>query len=404
MSGEPQAAAADRKALGLIFAVVVLDLVGAGILIPILPYYAQQFRTDALTVGLLSMAFSAAQFLASPVLGGLSDRYGRRPVLLGSILGSALGYFLFGIGHALWILFVARVIDGATGGNISTAQSYIADVTPPGERAKNLALIGAAFGLGFVLGPAVGGLLAKISLAAPAYGAGICGLATFAAALFFLPESLPKERRKKGGFAWSDLDPFRSLLWGIRQPGLRWTLAAVFLFNFPFSALQSNFALFTLARFGLGLSENAVLFTFLGIMVAVMQGFLLRRFLPDFGAPKHAVIGIWVMAAGFATLAASSAMWMVYACLVMTALASALAGPTLTGMVSRQVSGLEQGVAMGITMSLASLTRVLGPLWAGVFFDAAGPAAPYWTGIVWLAAAAVIAGMAGRRVIASRIG
>jgi MFS family permease len=336
------------------------------------------------------------------VLGALSDRYGRRPILLGSILGSAFGYFLFGIGHALWILFVARVIDGVTGGNISTAQSYIADVTPPEDRAKNFGLIGAAFGLGFVLGPALGGLLAKISLAAPAFGAGFCGLLTFTAALFFLPESLPREKRAQGGFAWSDLDPFRSLGWGLRQPGLRWTLAALFLFNFPFSALQSNFALFTFARFGLGPSENAVLFTFLGFLVALLQGFLLRRFLPNYGAHGHAVIGIWVMAAGFAVLAISSAIWMLYVCLLLTALGSALAAPTLTGMVSHQVSAREQGVAMGITMSLASLTRVLGPLWAGLFFDHLGPAAPYWSGVVWLAAAAVVAGIAGKRVLASR--
>jgi multidrug resistance protein len=398
-----QACAVDRKALGIVFAVVVMDLVGAGILLPILPYYARQFRADALTVGLLSMAFSAAQFLASPVLGVLSDRYGRRPILLGSILGSAFGYFLFGIGHALWILFLARIIDGVTGGNISTAQSYIADITPPEQRAKNFGLIGAAFGLGFILGPALGGLLAKISLAAPAYGAGICGLLTFAAALFFLPESLPSQRRRTGGFAWTDLDPFRSLIWGLRQTGLRWTLAAVFLFNFPFSALQSNFALFTLARFGLGASQNAVLFTFLGFLVALLQGFVFRRFLRNFGAPRYAEWGIAAMAAGFAVLAMSSAMWMVYTCLVFTAVGSALAGPTLTGMVSHQVAAGDQGMAMGITMSLASLTRVLGPLWAGLFFDHVGPAAPYWTGVIWLAAAVVMAGMAGRRVIASRI-
>ena len=183
-----QAKHAGKGALGFIFVVILLDLIGLTILHPVQAYIVRQYSSDALAVTLLTVIYAAAQFLFAPMLGALSDRFGRRPVLLLSVLGSAFGYYLFGIGGALWVLFLSRLIDGITGGNISTAMAYVADVTAPQERAKRFALVGVAFGLGFILGPALGGALSQISLAAPAYAAGTLSLLSAIAGFFVLPE------------------------------------------------------------------------------------------------------------------------------------------------------------------------------------------------------------------------
>ena len=253
------------RPLTFIFLTVFLDLLGVGILVPVLPYIVAEFRTDALTVGLLSLAFAAAQFLASPVLGAWSDRIGRRRVLLLSVLGTGIGYFIFGAAQTLWLLFLARLIDGFTGGNISTAQAYIADVSPPEDRAKNFGLIGAAFGLGFIIGPALGGILSHWSLRAPAYAAGVLSLLTVTLGYFVLPESLPPERRTRTPFRLRDLHPLNHLGEAVRRPGVARIFAAFFAMNFAMAALQSNFAVFTHARFGLGPKGNALLFTLVGL-------------------------------------------------------------------------------------------------------------------------------------------
>ncbi|MGC4048191.1 MAG: MFS transporter [Paludibaculum sp.] len=371
-----------KGALGVIFLIVFLDLMGAGILIPVIPYIVEPYRADALTVGILAMAFSAAQFLASPLLGLLSDRFGRRPVLLLSVLGSAAGYFLFGYGGSLAVLFIARIIDGLTGGNISAAQAYIADISEPKDRAKNFGLIGAAFGLGFILGPALGGALSKISLSAPAYAAGGLSLLTFAVGSVLLKESLPAANRTSAKTRWHDVNPFSQIRAAFARVGFRELMLATFAMNFGMTALQTNFAVFTHARFGLDASQNAVLFAFLGVMASVTQGLLLRKLAPSLGEGKLAVGGSLLLSLGFVVLAMSSAIWMLYLCLVFTALGFGLAGPSLSGLVSRRAAPSEQGVLLGTMQSLASFTRVIGPVWAGASFDHIGQAAPYWTGAV----------------------
>ena len=236
---------AGARPLTFIFLTVFLDLLGVGILVPVLPFIVAEFRTDALTVGLLSLTFAAAQFLASPVLGAWSDRVGRRTVLLLSVLGTGVGYFIFGAAHTLWLLFLARLIDGFTGGNVSTAQAYIADVSAPADRAKNFGLIGAAFGLGFIIGPALGGILSHWSLRAPAYAAGILSLITVTIGYLVLPESLPPERRTRTPFRLGDLHPLGHLGEAIRRPGVARIFLAFFAMNFAMAGLQSNFAVFT---------------------------------------------------------------------------------------------------------------------------------------------------------------
>jgi len=369
-----------RKALGLAFFIVFLDLLGASILIPVIPYVVREYRPDALTVGWLSLSYSAAQFLATPVLGAISDRAGRRPVLLLSIFGSACGYFLFGWAGSLWMLFASRILDGLTGGNISTAQAYIADNTAPEERAKNFGMIGAAFGLGFVLGPGIGGALSKISLQAPAFGAGIVSLATFCTALFFLPESLPREKRRGTAFTASQLNPFGHIAAPLRRPVLRWLLPGFFALSFAMSGLTSNFAVYTLNRYGFTPSQNALILVWLGFVSIVVQGGLVRRLLPKVGESRLASEALILSVAGYAVLAWSPAAWFLYAGMGIIAVGNGLGGPAMQSLLSRQAASHEQGAVLGVSASLSSLARVAGPPFAGAVFDRIGMSAPYWFG------------------------
>lgn len=375
----------DRKALGLAFFIVFLDLLGASILIPVIPYVVRAYRPDALTVGLLSLSYSAAQFLATPVLGALSDRVGRRPVLLISILGSAFGYFLFGWAGSLWVLFVSRILDGLTGGNLSTAQAYIADRSLPEDRAKNFGMIGAAFGLGFILGPAFGGALSKISFQAPAYAAGIVSLITFLTALFFLPESLPPEKRKGAVFTLRQLNPLGHIAVPLKRPVLRWLLPGFFVLAFAMSGLTSNFAVYTLNRYGLTASQNALILVWLGVVSVVIQGYVVRKMLPKVGENRLASEALILSVIGYAALAWSPAAWMLFPAIGIIAIGNGLGGPAMQGLLSRQAEAHEQGTLMGVSASLSSLARVGGPLFAGVAFDHLGMSAPYWAGAALMA-------------------
>lgn len=376
----------NRKALAFIFATVFLDLLGAGILLPVIPYFVKPFRADATTVGVLSLSFFAAQFLATPALGVLSDRYGRRPVLLSSIFGSAVGYFLFGIGGSLAILFFARLLDGVSGGNISTAQAYIADVTRPEDRAKSFALIGVAFGLGFMIGPAAGGALSKISLSAPAWAAGILGLATTVFGYFALPESLPPERRRRTPLTMADLNPFRALRGALDRPALKLLLFAVFVFNVANSALHSNFPVFTSARFGYGPDWNGFLLALVGVTAGLTQGLLVRRLAPVYGERKLVLAGLVLAAVTFAWIAAAFSAWSLCGALMANAVGVSLAAPSFTGLISQSAGAGEQGAILGAMTAMSCLGRVAGPLWAGLTFDSLGPGAPYWTSALWILA------------------
>lgn len=382
----------SKRALTFLFLTVFLDLLGAGILLPIIPYLVRQFRTDATTIGLLSTSFSAAQFVASPVLGVLSDRYGRRPVLLLSILGSAFGYFLFAIATSLPVMFLSRIIDGFTGGNISTAQAYIADVTPPEDRAKNFGLIGAAFGLGFVIGPAVGGFLSNISVHAPAYGAGILGLITATLGYFVLPESLAPELRRQKPFHWTELSPVKPLVDLVMRKELMLLLSAIFVLNFAFSSLQSNFSLFTLVRFQYTPQQNAWVFAYIGLLAAVVQGVLVRRLNPVLGEQKIAMLGMGLLIAGFLGVAfAQTTQQLLLAIIGVSGVG--FASTAYMAMMSHKVSAREQGWLLGSTQSVLSLTRVAGPIYAGGVFDTIGPGAPYWTGAILLTGAMILGWM-----------
>lgn len=382
-----------RSPLAFIFVTVFLDMAGYGIIIPLLPFYARQFDASAALVGLLASLYAAAQMFGGPFLGGLSDRVGRRPVLVACLLGASVAYLALGLAGSLFLVALAVAFAGLMGGTPATAQAYIADSTAPEDRAKGLGIVGAAFGLGLIAGPAVGGLLSLYSLAAPALAASALALSNAAFGFFVLRESLPPEERSRTGRPGvSPLSPFRSM-WGVLSlRRIRMLLLVMFLLNLSFAGLLTNFPLFSEARFGWGPSANAFFFAFVGACAVVTQGFLIGRGTAKFGEKGLLVFGLSVATVGFATMAAVPAAWMLYFIVGGMAVGIGLAIPALAALISRRVPGGEQGRLMGGQQAILSSTLIVGPLVAGAAFDGIGVSAPYVLGSL-LAGLALIAAL-----------
>jgi DHA1 family tetracycline resistance protein-like MFS transporter len=395
----------QRSPMAFIFLTVFIDLLGIGIVIPVLPFYVKILEASgeawftvnrALIVGALSAAYALMQFLCAPWLGSLSDRYGRRPVLLISLAGTGIGYLLFGASEYLlvlspWLmlgaLFVSRILDGVTGANISTAQAYIADITTPENRARGLGMIGAAFGLGFMLGPALGGVLSTYGLAVPVYVAAAMSFANVLFGYFVLPESLPPERRAT---QVQGINPLSRVQRVLAQSEIRPLLIGIVLLNLAFAGMQSNFAVYSDRRYGMTAYDNAWIFATVGLVAVIVQGFLLRMLVPRFGEERLAMVGMVVMAIGFEGLAvAPTALWL-YPAIVLLAIGSGMATPSLTSLVSRRVSAQAQGVTLGGSQALVSLTTVVAPLLAGVLSDVVNYTAPYHVGGALVASAAAV--------------
>ncbi|NJR64996.1 MAG: TCR/Tet family MFS transporter [Leptolyngbyaceae cyanobacterium CRU_2_3] len=298
----------NQKAIVFIFVMVCFDLLCAGIVIPVIPALVGQFNQDALAIGLLAVTFYSAQFISTPALGILSDRYGRRPVLLICIFGTGAGFFLFGFANALWMLFVGRLIDGFTGGNISVALAYISDLSSPENRAKNFGLIGAAFGVGFIIGPAVGGLLSLISVQTPALVAGILSIIITIFGFFFLPETLSPGKRRKG-IALEELSPLKQVGDLLRPRTLRRLLFSNFAQNFAFSGLQTNFVLYTFVRFGLSPQQNGLIFAYIGFLAGVMQGVITGRLVKRFSEKHLAVTWVGANDVGVCSIGSGCGSW-----------------------------------------------------------------------------------------------
>lgn len=375
-----------------------LSSMGIGLLGPVLPFLTQQYLSDpaqlASTVGWLASSYAICQFIAAPGLGALSDRYGRRPVLLVCLLGSALGYLLFGIGGALWLLFLARMIDGFTGGNISTIFAYVADITQPEERGKYFGLVGAAAGFGFIAGPAIGGLTARLGYTAPLYIAAGITLVNCLWGYFYLPESLDRVNRATA-ISWAQLSPIRQLARVLRLVQLRWLLLATFLYAFPFAALTTNLPVLVKDSLHWDADGIGLIFLIVGAVGILVQGGLLRQLLPRFGEVRLTIAGLICEIAGyslFALLVDLPATSLLLAATVLFATGDGLIGPSLSGLLSRAVGAQEQGRVQGGSQSVQALARVLGPLVGGELYANLGAASPYWSsvGIVGLAIAAVL--------------
>src|SRR5256714_249506 len=290
-----------RSPLLVIFIMVFIDLVGFGIVIPVLPFYVEgtKFNAGPHMVGLLFTSYSVMQLLFTPILGRLSDKYGRRPILLISLLGTSLGFLVLGFATTLWMLFAGRIIDGISGGNISTAQAYIADITTPENRAKGMGLIGAAFGLGFTFGPAIGGVLSKWGISVPFIFAGCMALANAVLLYFTLPETVTPDHPARASAAtgrWSQL------INALKQRRLTFVLVIYFLFVVAFSIMTTSFALFTMYRFGYNASNNGYLFMYVGILGVIIQGGLIGRLVKAFGELPLVLIGALLFAASLFTI------------------------------------------------------------------------------------------------------
>jgi multidrug resistance protein len=372
----------SKKINIFIFSVVLMDVLGLSILMTVNVYIVRAYNTSALAVTMLSVIYAAAQFLAAPILGRLSDRYGRRPILLICIFGSAVGYFMFGIGGALWILFLSRFIDGITGGNFSVANAYIADVTTEKERAKNYALIGSAFGVGFILGPAAGGLLSQINLSAPAYAAGIFPLINFIMGLFILPESLPVEKRWNAVMRLKDFNPLASIFQYFRQPNL-WGLLMIYaLFQLAFMGNTSIYQVFVIHKYSVPPASLAILLTVSGVGNVVAQGFLVGPLVRVAGEKKLVGISLIAQAVMLMLTFLLPVFWMQFPFILISTAFNGFIWPTLTAMISKMVPQNEQGSISGTTMALGSIMSIVGPLVAGTLYDTLGYAAPFVAGAV----------------------
>ncbi len=368
-----------------------LNLAGVGIINPVVPFIAGQYvaRADgAFTVALLFTTYSLCQFIAVPTLGALSDRYGRRPVLLVSLLGSAVGYFIFGLGGALWMLFLGRIIDGLTGGNIATIYAYGADITEPQDRTRFFGLLGASAGMGFVVGPALGGLIYNLtgSTAAPLYFAALVTLANTIWGFFVMPEVLLPERRDTS-IDLARLNPFVQLRNVLVLPQLRLLLVGVFLWTLAFAMLQSNLSYLTEDRLNWSPDATSAIFFVIGLMGIITQGMLIRRLLPRFGEARLAIGGFLSFIVGFlliAVVALTGVAPILFVAVVFTALGNGLITPSITGLLSQAVTMREQGRVQGGNQSVQALGRVLGPLWGGTVYGKLGPSAPYLSGAVGL--------------------
>jgi MFS family permease len=383
-------AQASGKALAFIYTTLFLDIMGVTLLLPIIPYIVRQYNPDALMVGLLTGIYSAAAFCAAPVLGWFSDRWGRRPVLLLSVFGSAVGYFIFGIGGALWVLFLSRLIDGLTGGNIATAMAYIADVTPPEKRTKYYAFAGMAFGLGFTLGPVIAGALSGISIFAPAFAAGGMALASVIFGFFFLPESLPLEKRSGEAFSLARVNPFRIIKDMARLPNLGVLLISLFVVYLALNGLYSYIAVFTFDRFNASAVDNAVLFTVVGVVQMIVQGGIVYRLAPRFGEKKIAILGLILQAISYPLFVIAAGLPALYPLVILSTIGNAFSRPTLDAMVANSVDAHEQGRAAGASTALYSLASVFGPLLAGLAYTQLSPSSPYIAAGFLLVLAAVL--------------
>jgi multidrug resistance protein len=368
-----------RARLAILFLTVFVDLIGFGIVLPLLPFYADRFGASGLDIGLLVMIYSLAQLFMAPVWGRLSDRVGRRPILLVGLVSSAVSYLIFAYAGSLAVLFLSRVLAGVGGATVPVAQAYIADITPPERRAGNMGLIGAAFGLGFIFGPALGGGLAPISAAAPGLAAAALCLANAVLAFFFLPESLPAGERSRRRLLPRAAGR-EALRVAVSSGKVLRLLALSFFFTMAFAAMQPTFPLLGAARFGLEERSVGYLFAFLGLISAVIQGGLVRRLVPLLGEVTLIRLCGGPFIAGLVLIALAPNVTVLLVALALLAIGFGGTLPSVVSLLSRVAPPELQGSVLGLGQSVGSLARVFGPVMAGLTFDHLGMAWPYLGG------------------------
>jgi DHA1 family tetracycline resistance protein-like MFS transporter len=394
---------ADKRkaALGFIFVTLLIDVMGWGVVIPVMPELLNEMAhvdsNEASYInGWLLAAFGIMQFIFSPVMGNLSDRYGRRPILLASLFGFGMDYLLLFYAPTISWLFVGRIIAGIMGASFTTAAAYIADITPPEKRAQNFGMIGAAFGLGFVLGPALGGLLSTLGPRAPFAAAAILTFVNWLYGFFILPESLPMENRRR--FEWRRANPIGALRFFLRYPKILGLVASILLLYLGAHAVQSTWSFYTDFKFGWDGRAIGISLAVVGVLVGLVQGWLIRYINPKLGQIRSIYVGLFLYAIGLVLFGVATEGWMMYLFLIPYCLGG-IAGPSLQGIMSGQVPVNEQGELQGALTSLMSLTSVFGPLMmSDLFYIFSGSNAPFYfpgaamvTGAVCMLISAVLA-------------
>jgi len=365
------------RPLVIIFLTIFVNLIGFGIIVPLLPFYAETFGASPLTIGLLFAVFSLCQLVAAPALGDLSDRYGRRPVLVFSLAGTVVSFVMLALAHSIAMLFAARLVDGLSGGNISTARAYVADITEPQDRARAYGLIGAAFGLGFILGPAISGVLARVSYTAPIWAAAAITLVATGMALVWLPETVHRAHAGTG-------NPFRYLPELVRRPIVSRVLAIDFLYWFSFSVFQTTFALFAARRFGLDAPGTGYFLAAFGLLGALIQGGMIRPIVRRLGDWPTFRVGLACASIGLVAAAAVHSIVGLAFSLVPLAFGIGFGHPTMSSLVSLVARGDEQGRVQGAASAVESLGRVAGPIWGNASLQHAGESIPYISAAVFL--------------------
>ena len=396
MNKQDAAQAVDNKALLFGLISVLLYGIGFGLTTPVVPFLVQPYVTrpadQAMVVALLTFAYGACVFLAAPGLGALSDRYGRRPILIICLLGSAAGYLIFGIGGALWVLFAGRIIDGITGGNISIILAYFADITPKEQRIKYFGWAGAASGIGFIIGPTLGGLLANFGYATPMYFGVVITLLNVLYGAFYMPESLNKELRLKK-ISIVKLNPLTQFASVFSVRNLKWIFLAIFLLGVPSGSLQTIYSQFAKDTFQWEPAIIGIVFSILGATDILTQSFIMPKLLKKLKDDRIALLGMVSEITAYCLIAASG----IFSCIpffiagtIIFGFGDAVFEPAVNGIASSSVNSEEQGRILGGSQSIKALTRIIGPILGGVLYVSLGHFAPAVMGVV-LAAAAVAA-------------
>jgi DHA1 family tetracycline resistance protein-like MFS transporter len=389
----------SKYALNFIFLTLLIDITGLGIIIPVMPKLIGQLTGEGLSVaseygGWLTFAYAFMQFIFAPILGNLSDKYGRRPVLLLSLLGFGIDYLFLAFAPSIFWLFIGRIIAGIAGASMTTAMAYIADVSAPEKRAQNFGIVGAAFGLGFIIGPVLGGVLGQFGTRIPFFAAAGLALLNFLYGYFILPESLTKENRRPFNFktanAWASLARLK------RYPKVLSLAGALVLVYLASYALQSVWTYYNMYKFGWTEALVGYSLGFVGITIAVVQGGLIRIIIPKLGQERSLYIGLALYSFGYILFAFASESWMMFAFMIPYSLGG-IAGPALQGIMSNQVPPNEQGELQGTLTGLMSLTAIFGPLLMTHLFSAFTgkqayiefPGAPFLVGAVLLSASSI---------------
>jgi MFS transporter, DHA1 family, tetracycline resistance protein len=383
----------------ILFLIVFVDLVGFGLVIPLLPFYAERFAASPLQMTALFAVFSLMSLLTAPLWGRLSDRVGRRPVLMVSMAAASLAYVWMAYATELWMLFAARAFAGACAGNIAAAQAYIADVTPPEKRAKGMGMIGAAFGLGFIIGPVLGGVIAgddiaTADLATPCLIAAFLSFAAFLGVVLLLPESLTRPTRtdRRGRMA--------SMQAALSHPGLGRLLLVFFLVILAFSGMETVFAWWAIAQFGWGPRSTGFVFFYVGLLSAAMQGGLIGPLTRRFGEERLMLAGLGLIAFGLLLMPFAATLPFLLIAVSALALGMGATQPSIHSLISRRAEVDRQGEVMGVAQSAGALARVLGPIAAGALFAEFGRNAPFVWGALLVAAALAIGWRLHRAVAA----